>query len=176
AFALRTLGRDAEARTVCMRELQFAPTYFGCMDDIAMADLQLRDFDAARSMLERLAATYNPSAAAQGRELIAALTGHGDRHALALRYAALPFNSFLDQASGNVLQGYDIVAVLMLLGEHELALDYLERIAGEVGGLADWSVMLPAMDPIRCEPRFVAVVKKLKTTDPYAAKVCAGKP
>ena len=28
---------------------------------------------------------------------------------------------------------------------------------------------------IRCDPRFVAVVKKLKTTDPYYAKVCAGK-
>jgi TolB-like protein/Tfp pilus assembly protein PilF len=175
AFALRTLGRDADARTVCMRELEFAPTYFGCMDDIAMADLQLRDFDAARSMLERLATTYNPSAAAQGQELTAALAGHGDRHALALRYAALPFNSFLDPASGNALQGYDIAAVLMLLGEHEIALGYLERLAGEVGGLADWAMMLPVMNPIRCEPRFVSIVKKLKTTDPYYAKVCAGK-
>ena len=35
--------------------------------------------------------------------------------------------------------------------------------------------MLPTMDPIRCDPRFVAVVQRMKTTDPHAAKVCAGK-
>jgi len=56
-----------------------------------------------------------------------------------------------------------------------LALDYLERIAAEGGGYADWAIMLPAMDPIRCEPRFIAVVRKMKTRDPYYAKVCAGK-
>ena len=176
AFALRTLGRDAEARAVCLHTLEFAPAYFGCMDDIVMTDLQLRDYDAARAMLERQATVVNASARTQGRELVAAITGHGDRHALALRYAALPVFSFLDPSSGNVLESYEIPSVLMLLGEHDLALDYLERLAGETGGLADWAVMLPAMDPIRCEPRFIAIVQKLKTHDPYYAKVCAGKP
>jgi hypothetical protein len=63
----------------------------------------------------------------------------------------------------------------MLLGEHELALDHLERLAAEPLGFADATIMLPLMDPIRCEPRFVAVVEKLKTTDPHAAKVCAAR-
>jgi hypothetical protein len=35
--------------------------------------------------------------------------------------------------------------------------------------------MLPVMDPIRCEPRFMAVVENLRTTDPHAAKVCAAR-
>jgi len=175
AFALRTLGRDAEAKALCMRILVFAPEYVGCMDDIAMADLQLRDYAGARSMLERFAATLNPTAAAMGRELTDALAGHGDRHALAVRYAALPLHSNLDPASGNVLEDYDLAAVIVMLGERELALDYLERIAAEGGGYADWAIMLPAMDPIRCEPRFVAVVKKMRTTDPYYAKVCQAK-
>ena len=175
AFALRSLGRDAEAKALCMRILVFAPEYVGCMDDIAMADLQLRDYAGARSMLERLAATLKPSAAAMGRELTDALAGHGDRHALAVRYAALPLQSNLDPPSGNVLENYDLAAVIVMLGERELALDYLERIAAEGGGYADWAIMLPAMDPIRCEPRFVAVVKKMKATDPYYAKVCQAK-
>jgi len=174
AFALRTLGRGAEAKGVCMRILAFAPTYHACMDDIAMVDLQGRDYTGARAMLERLAATWNPSAAAQGRELTDALAGHGDRHALAARYAALPPNSHLDMASGNTLEDYDLVAVIVLLGEPELALSHLERNTGTIGGFADWAVMLPALDPIRCEPRFIAVVKKMKTSDPYYAKVCAG--
>ena len=175
AYVLRTLGRDAEAKALCMRVLAFAPTYIGCMDDIAMADLQLHDYAAARAMLDRLAAATNPGAAAQGRELTDALAGHGDRHALAIRYAALPIHSNLDQASGNALQDYDLVAVMVLLGEPELALSYLERNTGATGGVADWAIMLPVMDPIRCEPRFIAVVKKMKTTDPYYAKVCGGK-
>ncbi len=83
--------------------------------------------------------------------------------------------SKFDPASGNSLEGYDMPLVLVLLGENALALDYVERLAGELGGTADWAVMLPALDPIRCEPRFIAVVERLKTTDPHAEKVCAGK-
>lgn len=175
AYVLRTLGRYAEAKALCMRILAFAPTYAACADDIAMVDLQTHDYTGARAMLERLAAVWNPGAAAQGRELTDALAGRGDRHALALRYAALPANSQLDPASGNALQDYDLVAVIVLLGEPERALSHLERNAGTTGGFADWATMLPAMDPIRCEPRFIAVVKKMRTTDPYYAQVCEGK-
>lgn len=172
---LLTLGRYADAKARCEPVLEFAPTYAGCLDNISRADLLLGHFDAARPMLERLAAAENPSASGQGRELVEALAGRGDRRALALRYAALPTNSFLDQASGNALGGYEIPAVLMLLGEREVTLSYLERLAGEVGSHADWAVMMPVMDPIRCDPRFVAIIQRLKTTDPYAAKVCAEK-
>ena len=63
----------------------------------------------------------------------------------------------------------------MLLGERELALDYLERLADDPTGFADWAIPWPMMDSIRCEPRFMAVVEKLRTTDPHAAKVCAGR-
>ena len=95
--------------------------------------------------------------------------------ALAQRYAALPINSKLDLASKNLFEGFDMPAVLMLLGERELALANLERLVGNLGGTAEWAVVLPALDPIRCEERFVAVVKKLKTTDPHFAKVCGEK-
>jgi hypothetical protein len=51
----------------------------------------------------------------------------------------------------------------------------MERMADNLGNTMDWAVMLPALNPIRCEPRFIDVVKKLKTHDPYFAKVCGGK-
>lgn len=172
---LLTMGRYAEAKAHCSSVLEFAPTYAGCLDDISRADLLLGDFDAARAMLERLAAADNPSASGQGRELVEALASRSDRRALALRYAALPSTSSFDPTSGNAFLGYEIPMVLMLLGERELALSYLERLAGELGSHADWTVMLPVMDPIRCDPRFVAIIQRLKTTDPYAAKVCAEK-
>ena len=175
ALVLRTLGRYDDARSACLHILELAPKYAGCMEDAALADLQLGNFAEAQAMFERLASTLNPGAVAQGRELVQALTGHGDRHALALRYAALSVNSFLDPTSGSALQGPNVTEVLMLLGEKELALGYLERLAGIAGSSADRAIMLPAVDPIRCEPRFIAVVKELKTHDPYFAKVCVGK-
>jgi adenylate cyclase len=135
-WVLLTLGRYADAKARCAPVLEFAPTYVGCLEIVSLADLLQGNFEAARPMLERLAAAENPSASGQGRELVEALAGRGDR---------------------------------------ELALGYLERLAGELGGHADWAVILPVMDPIRCDPRFVAIIQRLKTTDPYAAKVCGGK-
>ena len=174
AFLLRVMGRDADAITRCMQVLAIDPNLEGCLGDVALAELAMGNFSAARAALEKQAAIVNPSARAQGSELIDALSGRGDKNALALRYAALPFNSKFDLASQNVFESYDIPTVLMLLGEPELALANIERRANQLGGNADWAMMLPQMDPIRCEPRFVAVVKKLKTTDPHFAKVCAG--
>lgn len=101
--------------------------------------------------------------------------GRSDRHALAMRMAALPFNSIVDPASGNGLEDQIVALVLMMLDEPGLALDFIERNAQNLGNTMDWAVMLPQMDPIRCEPRFVAVVQKLQTTDPRYAKACERK-
>lgn len=175
AFVLRMLGRPADANARCLRTLAFAPDFGPCIGDIALIELELGDFVAAQQSLERLAALSNPSAAGQGRELVEALTGRGDARSLAARYAALPYNSRFDPDSGNALEGYDMPLVLMLLGEPALALDYIEKLGQSPGGTADWAVMMPAMDPIRCDPRFIAVVSNLKTTDPHFERVCSGK-
>jgi TolB-like protein/Tfp pilus assembly protein PilF len=174
-WALLALGRYAEAKARCASVLEFAPDHLGSLMTIAMADLLSADFDAARPMLERAAAAQNPSASTQARELVDALAGRADRHALGQRLAALDYKSHLDSASGNILNGYQTAIVLMLLGEHELTLSYLDVLASELGGEAEWAMILPVMDPIRCDPRFVAIIQRLKTTDPYAAKVCARK-
>ena len=175
AFILRTLGRNADAKARCLQLLTFAPDYGVCHGEIAMNELAIGNFPGARAAIEKQAEIDNPNASGKGTELIDALNGHSDKRALAQRYAALPINSKLDLASKNLFEGFDMPAVLMLLGERELALANLERLVGNLGGTAEWAVVLPALDPIRCEARFVAVVKKLKTTDPHFAKVCGGK-
>ena len=172
ASVLLSLGRNDEARARCLEALEFAPTFAGCLRIASMAGLYLGDYEAARPLLERFVSDENPSAGEQATELVDALTGRADRQAFARRLADFPINSNLDRGSGNALPGDVVTALLMLLGERELALDYLERLAGVPNGYADWTIMLPVLDPIRCEPRFVAVVERLKTTDPHAAKVC----
>ncbi len=109
------------------------------------------------------------------RKLLQWTVAHGDRHALALGYAASSLDSPSEPTSRNVIQNDDIPYVLML-GEQQRASDYLERHAGVVGASFDWTVMFPATDPIRCEPRFIAVVNELETPDPCYARVCGRRP
>ena len=175
SFTLQALGRYADSKAVCERSLVTAPTYPICLEDMALDELLLGQYEQARNTFERLSELHSPGAQTQGDELVAALTGHTDRHALAVRYAALPAESENDPSSGNALEGYQLAAVLVLLGERSLVLDYLDRLADDPGGYADWAVVLPALDPIRCEPRFVALARRLNIRDPYAAKVCAGR-
>jgi adenylate cyclase len=174
ASVLLGLGRNDEARARCLEALEFAPTFSGCLRIAGLASLMSGDLEAAQPLLERFVSAENPSAGAQATELLDALTGRRDPHAFARQLADFPINSNLDRASGNAFPGDLILAILVLLGERELALDYLERLAEEPAGFADWAIPWPMMDSIRCEPRFMAVVEKLRTIDPHAAKVCAG--
>lgn len=174
-LALLSLGRIDEAKAWCLKLLEFAPRSPGCLRASSLASLMSGDVEAARPLLERFVSARKPSAGALATELVDALTGRTDRKAFARRLAAFPINSDLDLASGNPFPGDVVLWFLVLLSERELSLDYLERLAAEPDGFADITIMLPVMDPIRCEPRFAAVVEKLRTTDPHAAKVCAAR-
>jgi TolB-like protein/Tfp pilus assembly protein PilF len=175
SIVLRALGRNAEAKSRCQQALAFAPDYSACLGDIAMAELSMGQFAEARATLKKQAEIENPGASTQGDELFNALRSKSSKRDFAQRLAALGFNSKFDPASENLFEDYDMPSVLILLGEKEITLDYLERFSEIKGNYVDWAIMMPAMDPIRCEPRFVALVKKLKTHDPHFAKVCGGK-
>jgi hypothetical protein len=86
-------------------------------------------------MLERAAAARNPNASWEARELVDALAGPADRHAVAVRLSSLRYDSYLDPVSDNMLTGYHIAPLLMMLGEREITLHYLEVLAGELGGI-----------------------------------------
>ncbi len=175
SIVLRALGRNAEAKTRCQQALFFAPDYSACLGDIAMAELSMGQFAEARATLKKQAEIENPGASTQGDELFNALRSKSSKRDFAQKLTTLGFNSKFNPASKNLFEDYDIPSVLILLGEEEITLDYLERFSEIKGNYVDWAIMMPAMDPIRCEPRFVALVKKLKTKDPYFHKVCGGK-
>ena len=177
SWILLTLGRYAEAKAVCQHVLAFAPTYNGCIDNVAFGMLLQGESLAAKPLLDRLAAATNPGASVQVSALIDVLQGTGDRRAFATQLAAFPHRSSLDPASGNLFIDYEIPPLLMLLHEDELALRYLQG-AAEMGDSnnIEWAIGLQALDPIRCDPRFVALVKKLVTLDPRFEKTCKGRP
>jgi len=177
AYVLLILGRDADARATCERVLAFAPDYRGCQIRVAFAELLRGDPEAARPSLHAIARTGDGSALPLVDEVVDALKGRGDRRATAQRLAAFTGRSSLDPTSGNIFATAETPALLVLLGAPDLALDYLERSVDEPENTAtppEWPMMLPALDPIRCTPRFKELVQRLNTRDPRAATVCAG--
>jgi len=175
AVILMALGRNADAIAVCERALELAPEWIGCISRIGLAELVLGKREVARARWERFAAIHNPGASAQVQELFEVLEGRGDRHAFALRLAAVSHRSWMEPGSPNLFASDDTPVLLVMLGERDLAQQYLERLAGAADGYPERTMMLPALDPIRCDPRFVALTGRLKMADPRAAKVCARK-
>jgi TolB-like protein len=176
AYVLLTLDRVADARATCERVLAFAPDYRGCQILVAFAELLRGDPEAARPFLDAIARTGDGSALPLVDEVVNALNGRGDRRAAAQRLGAFTGRSSLDPTSGNIFATAETPALLVLLGAPDLALDYLERSVDEPENTAtppEWPMMLPALDPIRCTPRFKELVQRLKTRDPRAATVCA---
>jgi adenylate cyclase len=170
------VGRASDARATCERVLAFAPDFRGCQLLVALAEILRGDPEAARPTLAAIARSGDGSALPLVDDVVDALEGRGDRAAVARRLAAFSGRSSLDPTSGNIFTEVQTPALLVLLGAPELALDYLERSVDEPESTAaspEWPMMLPALDPIRCTPRFRALVERLNTRDPRAATVCA---
>ena len=79
--------------------------------------------------------------------------------------------SWNDPASGNLFGDMDIAALLMLLGEKELALGYIDAQSDSRITLA-WALLMPTLDPIRCDASFKAKVARLRIKDLSAGKLC----
>jgi len=173
ASMLSIAGRDEEAIAACTPTLGYAPDSILCIGVIALSQLILGDRERARPFYDRWAAIWGGGTDQQVAELFAALEGRGDRKAFAGRLVALPERSWRDPGSGNLFSDLDVPVLLMLLGEPGLALDYVDRASrGNPIDLA-WGVLMPSVDPIRCEPRFVAAVERMHLVDHRAARLCA---
>jgi len=174
ASMLSIAGRDEEAIAVCTPTLEYAPDAILCTAVIGLSHLLLGDPERARPFYDRWAAAWGGGTDQQVAELFAVLDGRGDRKAFARGLLAFPERSWKDPGSGNLFGDLDVPVLLMLLGEPGLALDYVDRASrGNQIDLA-WGVMMPSLDPIRCEPRFVAAVERMHLVDARAARLCTG--
>jgi adenylate cyclase len=167
---LMIAGRNADAVAACEPTLEYAPESILCVSGIGPAHLLDGKRDLARPYYDQWAKNWGSGTDRQVAALFDALAGKGDRHAFARRLAATPDRSWNDLASGNLMTDFDIPMLLVLLDEKELALQYIQA-ASQSSSLA-WSMLLPAMDPIRCDARFRARVEALKVKDLRAAKLC----
>jgi tetratricopeptide (TPR) repeat protein len=173
ASMLLIAGRDTQAIEACTPALEYAPDSDLCSWIIGVAHLILGDRARARLFFDRSAAAWGGGTDRQVAALFDALDGRGDRKAFARSLMAFPQRSWKEPGSGNLFGDFEAPVLLILLGEPGLALDYVDR--GSRGNPIDlaWGVLLPNVDPIRCEPRFVAAVDRLKIVDYRATRMCA---
>jgi TolB-like protein/Tfp pilus assembly protein PilF len=174
ASMLMIAGRNADAIAACTPVLEIAPHSTLCAANTSLAHLLDGKRDLARPFYDRWAQNWGVGADRQVAELFEVLAGRVDRHAFARKLAATPDRSWNDPKSGNLMSNFDIPVLLLLLDEKELALRYIDAQADYVGngGLA-WSLLMPALDPIRCDARFLAAIVKVKARDLRAGTVCA---
>jgi len=175
ATMLTIAGRDAEAIAACTPALEYAPDSDLCSRVIGLSHLILGDLDRARPYFDRTATVRGRGTDQQVAGLFDALDGRSDRKAFARRLVAFPARSWRDPGSGNLFSDSEVPMLLILLGEPGLALDYVDRASRSSQIDLAWGVLMPSLDPIRCEPRFVAAVDRIKVVDYRAATLCAGK-
>ncbi len=173
-MALIAMGRFGDAIAICEPILNATPNDHSCLESTAFADLQLGKFDQSRILFARYAAMTNPASEPEVDLVFDALQGHGDRRAVAVRLAGFMPQSSNDPKSGNAFQPYIITPLLVMLGEPKLALSNLQAWAyTDRAGMSEWAVMQPALGQLHCDPDFVALVKRINTSDPHYAKLCA---
>jgi TolB-like protein len=172
ASMLLIAGRYTEAIEACTPALEYAPDSDLCSWMIGLSHLILGDHVRARPFFDRSAAMWGGGTDQQVAALFDALDGRGDRKAFARRLVAFPERSWKDPGSGNLIGDFEAPVLLLLLGEPGLALDYVDR--GSRGNPIDlaWGVLVPSLDPIRCDPRFTAAVARLGVVDYRAVPQC----
>jgi len=174
AMVLIAMGRYGEAIAQCESTLKTSPQDQNCLETTALATMLSGDYAAARALYERYSRVTNPSAMTLVSDVFDALEGHGDRHAVAARLATFGPQSSYDQQSGNVFAVYVIPSLLVLLGESQRVVPHLTRFGiNDRSGQTEWATLMKALGPLHCDPAFVDLVKRIKTSDPHHAAFCA---
>jgi TolB-like protein/Tfp pilus assembly protein PilF len=168
---LMLAGRNADAIAACTPALEHAPDFIPCLSNCALAYLLDGKRDLARPFYDRWARSKGGGTDRQVTELFEVLAGSDDRHAFARKLAVTPDRSWNDPNSGNLMSSVDVPSLLVLLDEKELALRYID--VQPAGTNTAWSLLMPSLDPIRCDPRFLAAIVKVKATDLRAGTLCA---
>jgi TolB-like protein/Flp pilus assembly protein TadD len=174
ADALFLLGRDEEAVKTCDAVLADVSPWPQCTSLQWRALVAHKDYEGARRLGRKEAATRGEAVARFGDELIDALEGKADAAALAARLLPMPDGKVYAD-SPTTLSNEDAILWFVAAGRSAEAISRLERLASDEPQNARLVVLDRHSDPLRCEPRFAALTKRTGFTDPWAAALCGKK-
>jgi serine/threonine-protein kinase len=147
-------GRTAKALELAHKAAELDPTFFFPVMQEATMALLAGKFPAAIAKYQRAqtmgAPPFNTAylAYAQARS--------GDRTGAMATLAELK-----GMSPGGEVAPFNLALVYLGLGDHTRALDYLEQAYAASSQQLVWLERDPIYDPLRSEPRFVALMKKL---------------
>ena len=146
------------AKDQARKAAELDPTYYFPPMLDGWIDLQERKFSEAIPSLKKAKALDSPAfvtawlayAYAASGDRTRAMEEMDDLKKRSLRGEVVPFN---------------LAVVHLGLGDRKLAIDYLERAYASDSQWMGWLKLDRMFDPLRSEPRFVALMKKLKLGD-----------
>ncbi len=142
------------AKKLARRAAELDPTFFFPVMIDGWADLEVGKFRDAIPALKKAKAMESPPFVTA--YLAFAYGAAGDRASATAELAALKQMS----KDGTVLP-FNLALVYLGLGDRPRALDYLERALAADSQMMAWIGRDAIFDPIRSEPRFVALLKKM---------------
>jgi TolB-like protein len=174
ADTLFLLGRDDEAAKTCDAVLAEVSPWPQCTSLLWRALVARKDYEGARLLGRKEAATRGAAVARFGDDLIDALEGKADAAAVAARLLPMP-DGKVHADSPTTLGDEDAILWFVATGRAADAISRLERMASDEPQLARLVVLDRHSDPLRCEPRFAALTKRGGFVDPRAAALCGGR-
>jgi serine/threonine protein kinase/tetratricopeptide (TPR) repeat protein len=158
ATTLLRAGRYEEAEAVAVEAIEFEPDLDRAHATLAWAYLKQGKTDAGLAELERAAA-----ASPEDTQWLAQL---GQAYALAgkLHEARHVLRQLEQRAGAGYVAPYHFVFVYIGLGEHDRAMDWLERAFEERGGAIYGIKGSFLFAPLRSHPRFQALLAKMNLT------------
>ena len=126
----------------------------------------LKDFPTAERVLREALALAPPSGNTTKATLGYSLALAGDS-----TFAQRVTGELLEKLKTEYVSPVDLAVLHIALGEKQKALDWVERVIEERRGWAAYLRVHPLVDPLRGEPRFDALVKKMMFDAPAAPPV-----
>jgi len=147
-------ARQYERSLECYgKALEFEPSFNAALTDSARSLEHLGRYHEALDMYTRaFSGKPEPSS---GLAIYQVRAGRRDA-------AAMTIEQVLALRAQRYVSAYGIASYYAVIGDLSLALDWLERAADERDGAVTWIKVHPRMDPLRGEPRFRALLEKLK--------------
>jgi TolB-like protein/Tfp pilus assembly protein PilF len=147
-------ARQYERSLECYgKALEFEPSFNAAMTDSARSLEHLGRYDEALELYTR--AYGGKPEPTSGLAIYQARAGRKDE-------AEKTIARVIAMRDEKYVSAYGIASYYAVIGDLGQALDWLERAAAERDGAVIWIKVHPRMDPLRGEPRFRALLEKLK--------------
>ena len=157
AFTLWTARRSAEAIDRYHQTLELDPHFIESRRELGLLHASLGDLDAALPELEKATSLARDIETLASLGYALALAGR-EREARALQL------ELDDVESRRHVESYARMLIHLGLGEHDRALESLERAYDERSWQLMWLPSWPLFDPLRSAPRFRALIERLGLT------------